>query len=88
MARVTLPLVFPAIISSWVMVYSIFISELSMVLPLYTASTRTLSILSFDTWGVGEFSQVAALSLLQLVLGAGVMWVVTLLAKQRQTAMI
>ncbi|QRM33331.1 iron ABC transporter permease (plasmid) [Microvirga sp. VF16] len=88
MLRVTLPLVFPAIISSWVMVYSIFISELSMVLPLYTASTRTLSILSFDTWAVGEFSQVAALSFLQLVLGAGVMWVVTLMTKQRQAAAI
>ncbi|WP_246776976.1 iron ABC transporter permease [Microvirga sp. VF16] len=88
MLRVTLPLVFPAIVSSWVMVYSIFISELSMVLPLYTASTRTLSILSFDTWAVGEFSQVAALSFLQLVLGAGVMWVVTLMTKQRQAAAI
>jgi iron(III) transport system permease protein len=88
MFRVTLPLVMPAIISSWVMVYSIFISELSMVLPLYTADTRTLSILSFDTWAVGEFSMVAALSLLQLVMGVGVMWTVTLMTKQRQVAAI
>jgi iron(III) transport system permease protein len=49
----TLPLVFPSIVASWVMVYSIFISELSMVLPLYTAETRTLSILSFDVWSNG-----------------------------------
>jgi len=69
-------------------VYSIFISELSMVLPLYTADTRTLSILSFDTWAVGEFSMVAALSLLQLVMGVGVMWTVTLMTKQRQVAAI
>lgn len=88
MLRVTLPLVMPAIISSWVMVYSIFISELSMVLPLYTAETRTLSILSFDTWAVGEFSMVAALSLLQLVMGVGVMWAVTLITKQRQVAAV
>ncbi|AOO84891.1 ABC transporter permease (plasmid) [Bosea vaviloviae] len=86
MWRVTLPLVLPAIISSWVMVYSIFISELSMVLPLYTTSSRTLSILSFDTWAVGEFSLVASLSLLQLLLGVGVMWFVTHITKQRQIA--
>lgn len=85
--RVTLPLVLPAIISSWVMVYSIFISELSMVLPLYTADTRTLSILSFDTWGVGEFSQVAALSIMQLVLGAGIIGIVNIFTHRRQAAM-
>ncbi|UXN57421.1 ABC transporter permease [Phyllobacterium zundukense] len=86
--RITLPLVLPAIISSWVMVYSIYISELSMVLPLYTANTRTLSILSFDTWAVGEFSQVASLSLLQLVLGAGVMWLVTAFTRQRHATAV
>ncbi|WP_210327823.1 hypothetical protein [Mesorhizobium silamurunense] len=86
--RITLPLVLPAIISSWVMVYSIYISELSMVLPLYTANTRTLSILSFDTWAVGEFSQVASLSLLQLVLGAGVMWLITALTRQRHATAV
>jgi len=86
MWRITLPLVLPAVISSWVMVYSIFISELSMVLPLYTADTRTLSILSFDTWSVGQFSQVASLSLLQLVMGVGVMYAVTAITHQRQAA--
>jgi iron(III) transport system permease protein len=86
MRRVTLPLVAPSIVSSWVMVYSIFISELSMVLPLYTADTRTLSVLSFDTWGVGQFSQVAALSLLQLILGVGVMYAILAVTRQRGTA--
>jgi iron(III) transport system permease protein len=70
--RITLPLVLPSIVASWVMVYSIFVSELSIVLPLYTAETRTLSILSFDTWSIGQFSQDAALTLLQLVMGVGV----------------
>jgi iron(III) transport system permease protein len=86
MRRITLPLAMPAIISSWVMVYSIFISELSMVLPLYTADTRTISILSFDTWAVGQFPQVASLSLLQLVLGVGVMYAVTGLTRRRSLA--
>ena len=65
------------------MVYSIFVSELSIVLPLYTAETRTLSILSFDTWSIGQFSQVAALSLLQLVMGVGVMAAVGLINRRK-----
>ncbi|KRE01203.1 ABC transporter permease [Bosea sp. Root670] len=81
--RITLPLVLPSIVASWVMVYSIFVSELSIVLPLYTAETRTLSILSFDTWSIGQFSQVAALSLLQLVMGVGVMAAVGLINRRK-----
>ena len=86
LARITLPLVWPSVVSGWVMLYSIFTTELSMVLPLYTADTRTVSVLSFDTWAVGKFSQVASLSLLQLVIGVGVMYVVTGLTRRRETA--
>ncbi len=84
---VTLPLIWPAVVSGWVMLYSIFMTELSIVLPLYTAETRTLSVLSFDTWSVGKFSLVAALSLLQLVIGVGVMYAVTALTRRRDAAL-
>ncbi|WP_439498166.1 ABC transporter permease [Bosea sp. (in: a-proteobacteria)] len=86
--RITLPLVLPSIVSSWVMVYSIFVSELSIVLPLYTAETRTLSILSFDTWSIGQFSQVASLSLLQLLMGVGVMVAVGSITRRRDVTVI
>jgi iron(III) transport system permease protein len=85
LSKITLPLVMPSVISSWVMIYSIFVSELSIVLPLYTAETRTLSILSFDTWSIGQFSQVASLSLLQLLMGAGVMTAVSFITRERNT---
>jgi len=86
LSRVTLPLVWPSVVSGWVMLYSIFTTELSMVLPLYTADTRTVSVLTFDTWAVGKFSQVAALSLLQLVIGVGVMYIVTAMTHRREAA--
>lgn len=86
--RITLPLILPSIVSSWVMVYSIFVSELSIVLPLYTAETRTLSILSFDTWSIGQFSQVASLSLLQLLIGVGVMVAVGAITRRRELAVL
>jgi iron(III) transport system permease protein len=88
MRRITLPLIFPSIMASWVMVYSIFISELSMVLPLYTAETRTLSILSFDVWSNGLFTQVASISLAQLVIGVGVVFAVSAITHRRAMAAV
>lgn len=85
--RITLPLIRPAVVSGWVMLYSIFMTELSIVLPLYTADTRTLSVLSFDTFAVGKFSQVASLSFMQLVIGVGVMYAVTALTRRRDAAL-
>lgn len=86
LARITLPLVRPSIVSSWVMLYSIFITELSIVLTLYTAETRTFSILSFETWSVGQFSRVAALSILQLVLGSLIFYLASLGSRPKTVA--
>jgi iron(III) transport system permease protein len=81
-----LPLIRPSIVSSWVLLYSIFMTELSMVMMLYNADTRTFSILTFDSWFAGYFSRVASLSILQLVVGVLIMQAVSLLASRRGTA--
>jgi iron(III) transport system permease protein len=80
---ITLPLIKPSIVASWMLLFSIFITELSMVILLYTANTRTFSVLSFEVWNAGNFSQVASLSLLQLVVGVVVLQAVQLLWPQR-----
>ena len=67
------------------MLYSILITELSMVIVLYTSQTRTISILAFNTWNSGQFSTVAALAILQLVVGLGVMAIVQAATRQRAT---
>ena len=81
--HITLPLIRPSIVASWMLLFSIFITELSMVILLYTANTRTFSVLSFEVWNAGNFSQVASLSLLQLVVGVVVLQTVQLLWPQR-----
>lgn len=81
--RITLPLIRPSIVASWMLLFSIFITELSMVVLLYTADTRTFSLLAFEIWNTGNFSQVAALSLLQLVIGVAVLQAVQMLWPQR-----
>ena len=76
LTKITLPLIRPSIVSSWILLYSIFITELSMVILLHTTNTRTFSILTFETWYAGNFSLVSGLSLLQLLVGVTVMYAV------------
>jgi iron(III) transport system permease protein len=71
--HITLPLIRPSIVASWILLFSIFMTELSMVILLYTANTRTFSVLSFETWSTGIFSVLAGLSVLQLLVGASIM---------------
>jgi len=70
---ITLPLIRPSIVASWILLFSIFMTELSMVILLYTANTRTFSVLAFETWSTGIFSVLAGLSILQLLVGASIM---------------
>ena len=51
------------------LLFSFFMTELSMVILLYSESSRMFSILSFEVWNVGELSRLAALSLLQTAIG-------------------
>lgn len=82
--RITLPLVRPGIVSSWLMLYSIFMTELSIAITLYTADTRTLSVINFTSWQNNPFPRVAALALLQLVVGLLVLIVTRRLTRGRK----
>ena len=68
-ARISLPLILPSVLAGWVLLFSFFITELSMVILLYSASNRMFSVLAFEIWNVGDFSKLAALSLLQTLIG-------------------
>ena len=67
--RITFPIILPSVLAGWVLLFSFFMTELSMVILLYSASNRMFSILSFEVWNVGDFSRLAALSLLQTSIG-------------------
>jgi iron(III) transport system permease protein len=67
--RITFPLIAPSVLAGWLLLFSFFMTELSMVILLYSATNRMFSILSFEIWNVGDFSRLAALSLLQTSIG-------------------
>ncbi len=75
LGKITLPLIRPNILASWILLFSFCSTELSMVVMLYTAKSRMFSVLSFEIWSMGDFSQLASLSLLQLLLGMSVIYV-------------
>ncbi len=79
---ITLPLIKQSVTASWIFLYSIFITELSMVSILYSGDSRTMAIYTFQTWFSGNFSLVASLSLLQLVVGVVVMVAVQALGRR------
>lgn len=72
-SRITFPLILPSIVAAWLLLFSFFMTELSMVVILYTTENRTFSILSFEAWNVGDFSRLASFSLLQMAVGVAFM---------------
>ncbi len=61
--RVTLPLIKPGIIAGWVLLFILFFSELSMVMVLGSYNSVMLSMLMFEQWQLGQFTTLAALSM-------------------------
>jgi iron(III) transport system permease protein len=81
MRRVTLPLLAPALISAWVLLFVMAIQEVSASILLYSARSIVLSVAVFDLWENGNPSDVAALGAVQL---AGCFVVVGLVLRARQ----
>lgn len=66
--RVTLPLLKPGLIAGWIYVVVVSFRELSSSILLYSSKSIVLSILIFDLWDSGQFTIVAALSVIMVLL--------------------
>jgi iron(III) transport system permease protein len=74
--------------AGWVLLFSFFITELSMLILLYTTDNRTFSIYAFEIWNTGFFSELAGLSLIQLTIGMSVSLAARLLMARRSPSVI
>ena len=69
MTAVLLPLIKPALVASWLMLFVVFIRELGSTILLYAQGTETISV-AMITLGERDFSLVATLAVVQaLMLG-------------------
>jgi iron(III) transport system permease protein len=66
MHRITLPLVQPAMLSAWVLLFVMAMQEVSSSILLYTSHSIVLSVAIFDLWENGNPGDVAALGFVQL----------------------
>lgn len=66
--RVTLPLLRPAIVAGWIFVFIVSIRELSSGILLYSSQSVVLAIRIFDMRDAGQYTSIAALSVMMMVL--------------------
>lgn len=69
MMRVSAPLMRPALIGGWVLLYVVILREISLVILLYTPQSIVLSVGLMDVWSSGFYTELAVYSLVLLVLG-------------------
>jgi iron(III) transport system permease protein len=65
--RITIPLLKPALIGGFVYIVIVSFRELSSSILLYSSKSIVVSILIFDMWDGGQFSEVAALSVMMIL---------------------
>lgn len=67
--RIDLPLMRPALVGSWLLIYVVILREISLIILLYNPSTVVLSVGLMDVWSSGFFPELAVYSLLLMALG-------------------
>ncbi|MBI4288443.1 MAG: iron ABC transporter permease [Chloroflexi bacterium] len=55
--RILMPLVSPAFVSAWIVLFLLGIRELSTVLFLYSDASRPMSVLMFEYWNAGGYAE-------------------------------
>lgn len=69
MLRIDLPLMRPALIGGWLLMYVVILREISLIILLYNPSTIVLPVGLMDVWSSGFYPELAVYALLLMVLG-------------------
>jgi len=67
--RIDLPLMRPALVGGWLLMYVVILREISLVILLYNPSTIVLSVGLMDVWSSGFYTELAVYALLLMALG-------------------
>lgn len=66
--KIILPLLMPGFVAGWIYISIISLRELSTSILLYSHKSTVLSILAFDLWEIGHYTQVCALGVLMVLM--------------------
>jgi iron(III) transport system permease protein len=64
--RVNLPLLMPGLLAGWIYILMVSVRELSSSILLYSPGNEVLSILIWEQWENGQFTELAALGMLMV----------------------
>jgi iron(III) transport system permease protein len=65
--RVNLPLLMPGLVAGWIYILMVSVRELSSSILLYSPGNEVLSILIFEQYENGQFTELAALGVVMVV---------------------
>lgn len=66
--RILLPLLSPAAIATWIILFTLTVRDLVTVIFLYTPQSRLLSVLFFEYWIAGQYESATVLGLILTVI--------------------
>lgn len=66
--RVTLPLLMPGLLAGWIYIVIVSVRELSSSILLYSPGNEVLSIVIWEQWENGQFTELAALGIIMIVM--------------------
>jgi iron(III) transport system permease protein len=80
--RIFLPLLFPTIIACWVYNFITLAREMSASILLYSQDSEVLSVVIFELWEDGNYTEVCALGILMIVTTTAVVLLARLLGSE------
>ncbi|HVR78394.1 MAG TPA: iron ABC transporter permease [Acidimicrobiia bacterium] len=66
--KVTLPLLMPGLVAGWIYIIMVSVRELSSSILLYSPGSEVLSIVIWEQWQNGQFTELTALGVLMILL--------------------
>jgi iron(III) transport system permease protein len=66
--RIVLPLLMPGLLAGWIYIVMVSFRELSSSILLYTPGNEVLSIVIWEQWQNGQFTQLAALGVIMVAI--------------------
>lgn len=81
--HITLPLIRPGLMAGWLLVFVPAIQELSASILLFSSSSITVAVAIYNLYETGAVEQVAALSILNMIVIIGAIWIANRIGRGR-----
>ncbi|MCB1546640.1 MAG: iron ABC transporter permease [Hyphomicrobiaceae bacterium] len=65
--EVTIPLLKPGMVGAWMLLFIIFVRELTTSIFLYSPNSEVLSVLIYNRWAEGDYTALSAMAMIQVL---------------------